>query len=185
MKKVIVLIVLAISFLPIGFSQTSEEWQKQMEDFQEKMQEMAEQLSKQFGGKQFNFHFDTTFVQPFDFKSFEGMEFPFDTTIVREFHWDGTGDMPIEIDTMFFRHFKNFNPEDFPNLNLDGEWSKGMNEMMQQLMQQLEGMEKDFNGYNFEFKDKEWKSQPEDKNNDQAQPAPKTAPQKKRKTTIM
>ena len=65
MKRGTIFIALAISVLQVGFAQTKEDWQKQMEGFHQKMQEMAEQLSKQFGGN--SFHFDTTFVQPFDF----------------------------------------------------------------------------------------------------------------------
>ncbi len=199
MKRGTIFIALAISVLQVGFAQTKEDWQKQMEGFHQKMQEMAEQLSKQFGGN--SFHFDTTFVQPFDFKSLEGMPFdtafakgfefrhfdgdalPFDTSFVQKFHWDGSGDMPIQIDTSYFRQFKNFDSGEFPNLHLDGEWSKGMNEMMQQLLQQLEGLDKDGDGQHFEWK--EWKSQPDKKEEKQLQPKPKPAPQKKRKTTIM
>ena len=60
MKKGIITIILAISFLQVNFAQKSEDWQQQMEDLQQKMQEMAQQLSKQFGGSHFNF--DTAFL---------------------------------------------------------------------------------------------------------------------------
>ncbi len=188
MKKAIVFIFLTISFLQIGFSQTEDRWQKQMEEFQRRMQEMTEQLSKQFGGS--SFQFDTTFVMPFDSSFMRSFEFHFDrnaldTSMIKGFRWYGSDEMPMQMDTLFFKEFKNFDGENFPGLQFDSEWSQQLSEMMERMMKQLEGFGQEFdeNGQQYYFR--EWKSTPDDQNKEQPKPAPKPAPQKKRKTTII
>lgn len=199
MKKIALNLLFSISILPICFSQTNEEMQRQMEQLQRQMQEMTKEWSKQFGGN--TFFFDTTIVQPFDFRSLEGMpffdttfmekfefhpfdgqEFPFDTSMLRGFRLDNLEDAPIQIDTFFFKEFKNFGTEEMPNPFLDESFSKHFGEMMEQMKQYFEqlgapyGSDAPFSMPHPKLKQKE---------DPMKKPQPAPTPQKKRKSTAM
>lgn len=195
MTKRMIAFILAIGLLHPSFAQTREEWQQQMEQLQQQMRELAEQFSKQFGNSQF--FFDTTFVQPFEFRHFDGMpgdsafvkrfEFhfdhvPFDTTVQNGFRLygfsDGNGKM--QWDTLELKEFKGFDGgRDLPGFEFDREWSK----RMEQWMRQWEGFGQEFEGQPFYFR--EWKPKPGEEGMDQTKPAPRPAPRKKPKTTTI
>lgn len=201
MKKIILFTFLTIAFLQANFAQTNEEWQNQMQQLQRRMQDMTEQLSKQFGGN--SFFLDTTFVQPFDFRSLDGgmpfdsnfvkrfefrhfddgNNFSFDTSIVRQFYWDNQSDTPMNIDTFFFKEYKNVEPGNTPDSFFKEDFSKYFGDMIHQMEQYFEQFGQQLDPNAPLPAPKGWRSKPEEDAAKKLKPTP--APQKKRKTTAI
>ena len=195
MKKISFIALLSILLIQSSFAQSErDELRRQMQELQEKMNNMMEQFGKNFGGnlyffdttftKDFNFdgngfRFDTSFVKEFHFDS---ADFPFDTSF--QFHFDNFGNGDFKIDTFFMKEFRGFEPGAFPHEFFNEDFPQDLQKMMEQLMQR-------FDGYEFHFKDGDelYRNQEEkegiEPRSDQPKKEESPALKKKRKTTIL